>query len=1090
MSRILRLEVLAVLLILAAGLVLRLMDLDAFVASDELRWTCRSIMFREALRQRDWPSTFRVGHPGVVTTWLGALFIPRDDARAVETCRATDDAKNPEIAGDTPAEQTERLHELGHLLFAGRVGIALATWLCIGVLYLLVRLMWSPKTALVGLILVALNPFYLAHSRFLHLDALLSGTMVLSVLSFLVSRQSRPLRWRIAFVVLSGGIGGLACLQKSPALFLAPFVALALVGDVLRRGVSRRAILEAIRDLALWGVGAGTVYVALWPAMWSDPLGTVGRVLDTAVGYAEEGHEPGNFFLGRPVHDPGWAFYPTAVLFRMTPLTLLGLVGGLVGMARRGKEGGCRLGLAILLLYSLLFGVFMGLGKKMFDRYLLPIFPPLEIVAAAGFVWMGEALWARLPSKVRPILPPGPLVYLIVLIACLILVLPHHPHYLTYYNPLLGGSRQARDVLLMGWGEGYGEAAAYLNAQPSAQALQATVPGFPVFAALFLGETRDMRSYSVWESDYVLAYVSQVQRERDKVSVTEYYNNSQVQPEYVVTLHGVDYVWIYRNEHYVEPLRYLEERGQPTQGECLLINNGSLIAESYRGGLPLYGFDAHWIPSQKAYAYWSAEQVAELVGDMSPDCRRVWYVRYPEYEEEAYLDVLQARAVQLEKATFPHVEVKLYQFVEPLVEPRQTDLRFDSLYLRGYSPTDPPPAWGRDGGIVLEWEALQPLEHDYSGFLHLYDGHGQRVAQTDNLLVDQGLRPTSQWKPGEPNPVLYHISIPPGIPPGRYELELGVYLFETGGRLALAGSGEKAARLEMEVGIPDEQPDVSELTIPHRVEREIIPELQLLGYDLEQDAVLAGDPVTLRLYWQALAEMAEAYRLRLALQGLDGEVYWQAESGMVHTDYPTTKWRQGELLHDLYHLSTDEVTATGEVSITLNLLNEQDRPLLNSPVELAQLWVQSLQPSFDVPLTVDRTREINFGDRITLLGYELDSESVEPGESFHVKLYWQARREMEEDYKVFVHLYDAAGNILAQQDRMPGLGVRQTSGWQAGEVIADRLTVPVGPEVPAGEYRLAIGLYSEGVGRLAAFGPDGDRLEQDRAFIGEVQVRP
>lgn len=25
----------------------------------------------------DWAGTFRVGHPGVLTTWLGTVFIPR-----------------------------------------------------------------------------------------------------------------------------------------------------------------------------------------------------------------------------------------------------------------------------------------------------------------------------------------------------------------------------------------------------------------------------------------------------------------------------------------------------------------------------------------------------------------------------------------------------------------------------------------------------------------------------------------------------------------------------------------------------------------------------------------------------------------------------------------------------------------------------------------------------------------------------------------------------------------------------------------------------------------------------------------------------
>jgi hypothetical protein len=280
------------------------------------------------------------------------------------------------------------------------------------------------------------------------------------------------------------------------------------------------------------------------------------------------------------------------------------------------------------------------------------------------------------------------------------------------------------------------------------------------------------------------------------------------------------------------------------------------------------------------------------------------------------------------------------------------------------------------------------------------------------------------------------------------------------------------------------------LAISHPVMRDVLPELRLLGYDLERDAVLAGEEVTLRLYWQALAEMTQAYRLQLALEDADGQIRWQAESDLVHTDYPTMQWRPGELLYDLYPIPTDAIASTGEVTIVFNLLDERGRPLVDRPVELAKLWVQSLEPTFDVPPTIDSTRAVSFGGKIALLDYELTPGLVESGEDFHVRVYWQALEEMAEDYKVFVHLYDEAGDILAQGDRMPGLGARPTSGWQAGEVIADRLTVPVGAEVPAGRYRLAVGLYDGETGeRLEAYDPDGSRLQEDRVFVGQVEVK-
>jgi hypothetical protein len=125
------------------------------------------------------------------------------------------------------------------------------------------------------------------------------------------------------------------------------------------------------------------------------------------------------------------------------------------------------------------------------------------------------------------------------------------------------------------------------------------------------------------------------------------------------------------------------------------------------------------------------------------------------------------------------------------------------------------------------------------------------------------------------------------------------------------------------------------------------------------------------------------------------------------------------------------------------------------------------------------------------LGYDLDAEPVRPGESIHVTLYWRAQREMETNYKVFVHVCDGEGNIVAQRDWLPGLGVKPTAGWKTGEVVADRHIVPLDGRVAAGEYTVAVGLYNEGSGeRLAAFGPDGGRLDQDRILLGQVKVRP
>jgi hypothetical protein len=1092
LRRVSRLEIIIVAFVLLASLAARLASLSAFRVADEARWTCRVIGFRHALLQGDWVDTFRVGHPGVVTMWLGAVFAPPEDDDVRAMCQTSLDGRQLEKVGGSQAERHQLLVALNRLLLKARVGVALFSWVCIAGVYVLARLLWGSKVSVPGLALVALDPFYLAMSRFLHLDAVLTGAMVVSVLSLLVSLdRSRSRRWRLAFLALSGVAGGLAILQKTPAMFLGLFVALVEGLDTLRGGMQRRRLLRAARDVTIWGLVAVTVYVALWPAMWVNPVRTVQGVLGQSVGYAEEGHASGSYFFGHPVDDPGWSFYPVALAFRLSPLALVGLIAGVVWVARPSDDAGQRFGVGVLLAYSVLFGIFMSLGAKKFDRYLLPVVPALDIVAAVGLLWGAEIAWKRLKGFGR-FLQPYPVVCVVVLVVQIALIALHYPYYLTYYNPLLGGIRQAAKVLLVGWGEGYEQAAAYLNAKPDVERLQVSEAVFPVFAPQFDGETRRLQRYCVWDNDYVIFYLSYVQRQRFGDLLAEYVDNPDIEPEYVVNLHGLDYLWVYRNDqHYLDPMVYIEERARPDEGDCLLVNGDSLFAENYGGRLPVYAFHTEWVPENESYVYWSAEHVAGLLEDMAPECERVWYARYSEWEPEAYLDVLNMHGTLLGQASFPHMEVTLHQLVEDGAAAQSVGLQFGGLRLRGHGVTQPPPAWGRDGGVVLAWEAVEQVAEDYAVFLHLYDVRGERVAQEDEPILDRALQPTSQWEAGTSSVVLYHLPIGPGTPPGEYDLELGVYHQETGKRLPLKGAaGETVARVRVEVGVAERPPTMEELGVPHVMNRDVIPDLRLVGYGIDREAVLAGQTVTLRVYWEALGEMAEAYRLPVGLRDTDGKAYEGGEYELVNTAYATTEWQEGEVLRGVYDVAVGGKAPTGEMTLAVNLMGEDGEPVLEEPVTLGAVWVQSAERSFDVP-EMGTEYAVTLGDEVKLLGYDLAPGSVKPGENIYVTLYWQGQRKMEASYKVFVHVYDREGNIVAQRDWLPGLGVKPTSGWEVGEVVADRHIVGLEEGLAAGEYKVAVGMYEEASGeRLAMYGPDGERLDQDRIILGHVEVEP
>jgi hypothetical protein len=97
------------------------------------------------------------------------------------------------------------------------------------------------------------------------------------------------------------------------------------------------------------------------------------------------------------------------------------------------------------------------------------------------------------------------------------------------------------------------------------------------------------------------------------------------------------------------------------------------------------------------------------------------------------------------------------------------------------------PARLRDGQALLlnlYWQPLQPLPYDYAVFLHLQNTQGQTVAQRDTVIRASDY-PTSDWQVGELAIDLADLAVPSGLPPGQYQLEMGVYRMETGERLPL-----------------------------------------------------------------------------------------------------------------------------------------------------------------------------------------------------------------------------------------------------------------------------------------------------------------
>ena len=274
----------------ALSLGLRLPDLDCFVTPDELKWVCRSTNFYRGLRSGELQETMQTGHPGVLTMWLGTPFAGHDPTDP--KWEITREISLADLIAENPPGTAA---ELAALLFRARRGVALATALAIGLAFVLLWRLTDIESAGLAGLLLAVDPFYLAHSRFLHLDALTTSLLLLSILSLILALE-RENRWLLA---VSGVLGALAALNKSPALFIGPFAGLLILGYTAWRRDSWRDLLVTAM---VWGLPLLVAYAAVWPVMWVDPLSAIQLVLGTAFGYASNPHTNSNFSWG--AHGP------------------------------------------------------------------------------------------------------------------------------------------------------------------------------------------------------------------------------------------------------------------------------------------------------------------------------------------------------------------------------------------------------------------------------------------------------------------------------------------------------------------------------------------------------------------------------------------------------------------------------------------------------------------------------------------------------------------------------------------------------------------------------------------------------------------
>lgn len=487
----------AIALVFVLAFATRALGSERYVTVDEaIHWTPRVEAFASALADGRLADTAVAPHPGVVTLWCGATgqWLHRG---AVATG----------IASDEPESSRWWLRLPAKLVTAACP--AIAAWA-------LARVFGARIAVLAGLLWAA-DPFVLAHSRILHVDALgasLAGLCIVLVLAAVAHGCDR--RWLIG----AGITAGLAAVTRLPTGLVAPWALIAIA-------VCVPTWRERARALAILAGAAIVTFVVAWPAMWVDPIGAITK-LGQGVGLGAQVHEHGNFFLGEPLEDPGLAFYAVAVPLRLAPWVMLALP---VDLLRRDRYTEHRRPRLLLWAWIVLLGVVLALFGKKFDRYALALFPIFDVLAAVGLVAAMQWLSGRMR---RPIVLPS------IVVAVLLAVDGWwwHPYPLARYNPLVGGGAVAARSILVGWGEGLDLVGDEIRKLTDDCSLRIAAKEIKLLQAVTCQRVVTLDRAA--KADFVVGYVKDLQRDDRRLArfVDE-------PPAAIVVLHGIEYARIW-----------------------------------------------------------------------------------------------------------------------------------------------------------------------------------------------------------------------------------------------------------------------------------------------------------------------------------------------------------------------------------------------------------------------------------------------------------------------------------------------------------------------------------------------------------------
>jgi hypothetical protein len=429
------------------------------------------------------------------------------------------------------------------------------------------------------------------------------------------------------------------------------------------------------------------------------------------------------------------------------------------------------------------------------------------------------------------------------------------------------------------------------------------------------------------------------------------------------------------------------------------------------------------------------------------------------------------------------------------------DLRVNGQLLPHLQPVEP----GTELQLSTYWQAI--------------NRDPERIARTQPYArlanIDEqnwGFVVEEQRQPLTPDGMTFRsdtrLQIPSGLPPGVYQIDLGLFV---GGRpvgvknmelvelLPTQGSIRIGPVQVKQGGAFQNLPQISNQTFERHVrlesfdlhlglnDRRAAPESVPVAGSPAVATLPAGETLQLDLLWRSLQDHPGVFIVNATLDDEQGFRWAYRETEPDDRMYPSWMWSANELVRDQIRLEIPAEVPPGRYLLNVKLL-DRGRPLPVVDTNGSTLGTQATLIPIEIKRSESQARERDIviaerkrqklTDDLEILGNNLGATELTAGGSLDLALIWHALRDVPKEYEARFRIVGNGDKTWGELIAPPAGPANPTGGWEKNDIFRGQYRIPIDRAAGPGDGRLVVELRERGTDKAVG-----------RVDLGKVTVK-